>query len=43
MSDRSSGRADYFIRLGGGLVPIEAKLNVLTETSIGQQIAQYIH
>jgi hypothetical protein len=39
---QSSGRADYFIRLGGKLVPIEAKLNVLTSPEIGEQVSQYI-
>jgi hypothetical protein len=39
----SSGRADYFMRLGGRLVPVEAKLNVLTSPDIGEQVRQYIH
>lgn len=40
---RSSGRADYFMRLGGQFVPIEAKLNVLTSPDIGEQVRQYIN
>lgn len=41
--DQGTGRADYFIRLAGRLLPVETKLNVLAEQDIACQIRKYIH
>ncbi len=37
----NTGRADYFITLGGRLVPVEAKLNIFAERDLPSQLAQY--
>lgn len=36
-----TGRADYFISLGGQWLPVEAKLNIQTERDVMAQLAQY--
>lgn len=41
--DQRTGRADYFIRLAGRLLPVEAKLNVLAEQNIASQVTKYTH
>ena len=41
--DQRTGRADYFIRLAGRLLPVEAKLNVLAERNIASQVTKYTH
>ena len=38
-----TGRVDYFIKLAGNLLPVEAKVNVLAEQDIASQIRKYIH
>lgn len=37
-----TGRADYFVMIGGRWIPIEAKLNVLTESDLLGQLGKYI-
>ncbi len=38
-----SGRADYFLKVDGCWVPVEAKLSVLSEKDLPNQIRQYIN
>jgi hypothetical protein len=38
-----TGIADYFIKLGDTWLPVEAKLNLLTEQDIFSQVEKYIH
>jgi len=38
-----TGIVDYFIRLNGDWVPVEAKLNLLAEEDLHSQLAKYIH
>ena len=38
-----TGFADYFVKLNGRWTPIEAKLNILAEEHIIDQVAKYIH
>jgi hypothetical protein len=40
---RATGFADYFIKLHGQWVPVEAKLNMLAEKDILRQVAKYMH
>lgn len=37
-----TGRADYFVMIGGRWIPIEAKLNVLTESDLLGQLGRYL-
>ncbi len=37
-----TGIADYFIKIGGCWIPVEAKLNILTEQNLSAQIKKYI-
>lgn len=37
-----TGRADYFVMVGGRWTPIEAKLNILTESNLLDQIGKYL-
>ena len=37
-----TGRADYFVMIGGRWIPIEAKLNLLTESNLLGQIGKYL-
>jgi len=39
----NTGFADYFVKLYGKWIPIEAKLNIKTEKDIFEQVAKYIH
>lgn len=39
---RTTGRADYFVMVGGRWIPIEAKLNILTESNLLGQIGKYL-
>jgi hypothetical protein len=41
--NQRTGRADYFIKLAGNLLPVEAKINVLAEQDTVSQIRKYIH
>lgn len=38
-----TGIADYFVKLHGNWIPVEAKLNVLAERNISSQLEKYIH
>lgn len=38
-----TGIADYFLKLHGRWMPIEAKLNVLSERNLSSQLEKYIH
>jgi hypothetical protein len=38
-----TGYADYFLKVHGSWLPVEAKLNVLAESGLSTQIAKYIH
>lgn len=38
-----TGIVDYFVKIHGDWVPVEAKLNILSERDIFQQISKYIH
>lgn len=40
---KSTGLADYCVMIHGSWVPVEAKLNVLTEKNLSVQLDQYIH
>lgn len=39
---QTTGRADYFVMVGGRWIPIEAKLNILTEGNLLGQIGKYL-
>ncbi|WP_157531258.1 hypothetical protein [Mycobacterium sp. IS-1496] len=39
---KTTGRADYFVMVGGRWIPIEAKLNILTESDLLGQIGKYL-
>ncbi len=39
---RTSGRADYVVRINGYFVPVEAKLNVQTERDLAGQMRRYL-
>lgn len=38
-----TGFADYFVMISGRWIPVEAKLNVLSELAIDDQLKQYLH
>ena len=38
----STGRADYFVMIAGRWIPVEAKLNILTERDLLGQVGKYI-
>jgi hypothetical protein len=40
---KNTGFADYFIKLHGKWIPVEAKLNVKAEERLFEQLAKYIH
>lgn len=40
---KTGGRADYFVRVHGVWIPVEAKLNVLTEKNLLGQTAKYTY
>jgi hypothetical protein len=42
-SGQQTGVADYMIQIDGRWVPVEAKLNLLTERDISGQVAKYTH
>lgn len=39
--DRNTGRADYFIKIFGQWIPVEAKLDITKEKNLFNQIAKY--
>lgn len=39
---QTTGRADYFVMVNGRWIPIEAKLNILTESDLLGQIGKYL-
>jgi len=39
---QTTGRADYFVMIGGRWIPFEAKLNILTESDLLGQIGKYL-
>lgn len=40
---KMTGIADYFVKLHGDWIPVEAKLNILAERNISSQLEKYIH
>lgn len=39
---KNTGRADYFVMVGGRWIPVEAKLNILTESDLLGQLGKYL-
>ncbi len=40
---KMTGTADYFMKLNSTWVPVEAKVNILSEKDIHQQLSKYLH
>lgn len=40
--EKNTGRADYFVKILGQWIPVEAKLNIADEKSILSQVAKYM-